>query len=61
VEVDDWETGGKLVLQLEPDKGPVEQAEALYKKVCGGAGCVLLWASDKGGMRRGSGACRVGE
>ena len=37
IEVEDWDTGEKVVIQLDPQKSAPQVAEALYKR----SGCVI--------------------
>ena len=43
IEVEDWDTGEKVVIELDPQKSAPQVAEALYKR----SGCVIK-AADLG-------------
>jgi hypothetical protein len=46
VQVEDWESGEQVTLALDPELSAVEQAEALFKKVCVCGGALLgCWAA----------------
>ncbi len=46
MQVEDWESGEQVTLALDPELSAVEQAEALFKKVCVCGGALLgCWAA----------------